>query len=53
MNTWLEGFAYNVELEWIVFLYAAALATLVALLTISYHATRAATSTPVSSLKEQ
>ncbi|HKZ38609.1 MAG TPA: FtsX-like permease family protein [Chryseolinea sp.] len=53
MDKWLQGFAYNVEVEWIVFLYTAFLATVVALLTISYHAMRVAATNPVSSLKEQ
>jgi putative ABC transport system permease protein len=53
MDKWLQGFAYNVEVEWIVFLYTAVLATVVALLTISYHAMRVAAANPMNSLKEQ
>jgi putative ABC transport system permease protein len=53
MDKWLQGFAYKVEVEWIVFLHAAVLATVVALLTISYHAMAVAAANPVNSLKEQ
>ena len=52
-NRWLEGFSYNVGFAWIVFVYAAAVALLVAFATVSYHSLRAATSNPVNSLKEQ
>ena len=50
---WLQGFAYNVGFGWIVFIYAAAVALVVAFTTVSYHSLKAATSNPVNSLKEQ
>jgi len=53
MNKWLSGFAYNAGFAWIVFLYAAIVGIVVALLTVSYHSLRAATTNPVNSLKEQ
>lgn len=52
MNQWLGGFAYRVNMGWVVFAYAAIMATVVAVVTISYHSFRAATNNPVNSLKE-
>ena len=51
MSRWLEGFAYRADLAWWVFLLAGGLAFLVALLTVSYQAIRAATADPVKSLR--
>lgn len=53
MNKWLQEFAYSVGFGWLVFLYAAVAAILVALGTVSYHSLKAATSNPVTSLKDQ
>jgi putative ABC transport system permease protein len=53
MDQWLQGFAYNAGFAWIVFVYAAAVGIAVAMLTVSYHSLRAATTNPVNSLKEQ
>ncbi len=53
MDKWLSGFAYNAGFAWIVFLYAAVVGIAVALMTVSYHSLRAATTNPVNSLKEQ
>lgn len=52
MDKWLQGFAYNVGFGWIVFLYAAVVALLIAFITVSYHSLKAATTNPVNSLKE-
>ena len=51
MRRWLEEFAYRIEIGPGVFLLAAGLALLVVLLTVSYHAIRAATADPVKSLR--
>ena len=51
MRRWLDGFAYRIDLSPSVFLLAGALALLVALLTVSYQAIRAATTDPVKSLR--
>jgi putative ABC transport system permease protein len=53
MDKWLQGFAYNAGLSWLVFIYAAFIGILVASLTVGYHSLKAATSNPVNSLKEQ
>lgn len=52
MTKWLQGFAYSVGFGWLVFLYAAAVALLVAFITVSYHSLKAARTNPVNSLKE-
>lgn len=53
MNTWLEDFAYRVDMSWWVFALAGAGAVVVALLTVSLQSIRAATSNPVESLKTE
>jgi putative ABC transport system permease protein len=51
MSRWLEGFAYRIELGPQVFLLAGGLALVLALMTVSFHAVRAAMSDPVRSLR--
>lgn len=51
MKHWLENFAYRIELNLGMFLLAAALALVIALLTVSYHAIKAALANPVESLR--
>jgi len=51
MQQWLEGFAYRIDFEWWVFAIAGFAAVLIATLTISGQAIRAATSNPVDSIK--
>jgi putative ABC transport system permease protein len=53
MQTWLEGFAYRVPLQWWVFVIAAAIAILIAFLTISTQAFRAAVADPAKSLRSE
>jgi putative ABC transport system permease protein len=51
MNQWLKDFAYRTSLNFITFLAAGAAALIIALLTTSYQAIKAALSDPVQSLK--
>ena len=51
MNRWLQDFAYRIKIGWWVFALAGALALIIALLTVSGQAIRAATANPVESLK--
>jgi len=51
MNRWLQGFAYHVDIGFYTFLGAAGLAFLIALLTVSYQAIKAATANPVEALR--
>ena len=51
MRWWLEDFAYRIDLGVGLFALAGALVLLVALLTVGYHAVRAARADPVESLR--
>ena len=51
MNRWLQNFAYRIEISWWVFLLAGGLALVIALLTVSVQAIRAALANPVESLR--
>ena len=51
MDEWLSGFAYRIEIGWWMFALAGAVALLVALGTVSYHALKAALSNPVEALR--
>lgn len=53
MSNWLADFAYRINIQWWVFALAGILAILVALLTVSLQAIKAATSNPVESLKTE
>lgn len=48
---WLQGFAYRVPIGFVPFALSAALALVVALITVSYQAVRSALSDPVKSLR--
>lgn len=51
MNKWLQGFAYRFELGPGTFLFSAFLALLIALLTVSYQAFKAALANPIAALR--
>jgi putative ABC transport system permease protein len=51
MNKWLQSFAFRVEMEWWVFALAGGLALLIALLTVSTQAIKAALANPVEALR--
>ncbi len=51
LRKWLGDFAYRVDLSIILFLLATAFTLVVALLTVSYQAVKAATSNPVNALR--
>ncbi|MDX1531648.1 MAG: FtsX-like permease family protein, partial [Rhodothermales bacterium] len=53
MSRWLDGFAYRIDLGAGVFVGAGGLALLLALLTVSGHALRAATADPVRALRAE
>ncbi len=52
-NQWLQEFAYHIEVKWWVFALAGISAILIALLTVSYQAIRAAVANPVESLHSE
>ncbi len=53
MTKWLEDFAYSVEIKWWVFGIAGVIAIVIATLTISFHAIKAAVANPVNSLRRE
>ena len=50
-NRWLESFAYRIDLGWATFLLGGAIALVIASLTVSFQAVKAATANPVESLR--
>ena len=53
MNKWLQGFAYRVNISWWAFAIAGILALLIALITVSFQAIKAAIANPVKSLRTE
>jgi len=53
MNKWLQDFAYRIELKWWMFLLAGCVAILIALITVSFQAIKAAVANPVESLRNE
>jgi putative ABC transport system permease protein len=53
MNRWLEGFAYHVDLDPLLFVAATAFALVIALLTVSAHCYLVARSKPVKALRHE
>jgi putative ABC transport system permease protein len=53
MHTWLQDFAYRVNIGWWVFAIAGVSAVVIALATISYQAVKAAFMNPVKSLRTE
>ena len=51
VEQWLQNFAYHIDLNASVFVLSGGLALLIALLTVSYQAFKAATANPVESLR--
>ena len=53
MNKWLQDFSYKINIGWWVFALAGAIALLIALLTVSFQAIKAAITNPVKSLRTE
>ncbi|MFL0353091.1 ABC transporter permease [Xanthomarina sp. GH4-25] len=53
MRNWLQGFAYRIEINWWIFIIAGIMAILIALVTVSFQAVKAAIANPVKSLKTE
>ncbi len=51
MSNWLQSFAYRIELSWLIFLVSGLIVIMIALLTVSIHTLKAASSDPVKSLR--
>ncbi|MDB5209361.1 MAG: FtsX-like permease family protein, partial [Sediminibacterium sp.] len=53
MNKWLQDFAYRTNIGWTVFVLSASIACVIAFITVSTQAIRAAISNPVKSLRTE
>jgi putative ABC transport system permease protein len=53
MNKWLQSFAYRINISWWIFVVAGVAALLIALLTVSFQAIKAAIANPVESLRSE
>jgi putative ABC transport system permease protein len=53
MNKWLQGFAYRIHISWWMFAIAGLMAIIIALITVSFQAIKAAIANPVKSLRTE
>ncbi|WP_257666692.1 ABC transporter permease [Parapedobacter tibetensis] len=53
MNKWLTDFAYRIDIQWWMFAVAGLAAVMIALLTVSFQAIKAAVANPVDSLRDE
>jgi len=53
MHNWLQDFAYRINIKWWVFGIAGLTALLIAVITISFQAVKAAIANPVKSLRTE
>jgi putative ABC transport system permease protein len=53
MHSWLQSFAYRVELSWWIFILAWMIALIITMLTISFQAFRAARANPIKTLRSE
>jgi len=53
MNKWLDNFAYRMEIHWWIFAGAALMGIIIAILTVSFQAIKAAMANPVDSLRNE
>jgi putative ABC transport system permease protein len=53
MNKWLQAFAFRINLSWWMFALAGLVAIVIALITVSYQAIKAAVANPVKSLRSE
>jgi putative ABC transport system permease protein len=51
MHKWLQAFAYKIDISWWMFVTAGAIALLIAMITVSFQAVKAALANPVKSLR--
>jgi ABC-type antimicrobial peptide transport system permease subunit len=53
MHNWLDSYEYRVSISWPIFLVSGLLAMLIALLTVSVQAIKAALANPIQSLRSE
>ncbi len=53
MHWWLQGFAYRINISWVIFATAGTAVVIITLITVSYQSIKAALMNPVKSLKTE
>ena len=53
MKSWLQNFAYRIDIGWQVFVLAGVISMVLAVLTISFHAIKVASGNPINSLRAE
>ena len=53
MSKWLQGYTYRISIQWWVFALAGILSAIIAILTVSFQAIKAAVANPVKSLRSE
>ena len=53
VNNWLQSFAFHIDIAWQVFAIAGIVSLVIALLTVSFQAIKAALANPVDSLRTE
>ena len=53
MHNWLDNYKYRIQISWWIFICAGLAAILIALLTVSFQAIKAAIANPVNSLRSE
>jgi len=53
MNNWIQNFAYRIDISWWMFVAAGGVAIVIALVTVSFQAVKAAVANPVKSLRTE
>ena len=53
MNKWLQDYVYRIDISWWIFLLGGLAAIVIAMLTVSFQALKAAFANPVNSLRSE
>ena len=53
VHTWLDNFAFHVQISWVIFILVGMATLIIALLTISYRALQAAHANPIKTLRHE
>jgi ABC-type antimicrobial peptide transport system permease subunit len=53
ISKWLENFTYKIGVSWWIFVVAGSIVLLISMITVSFHAIRAATGNPVKALRNE
>ncbi|MGC1471335.1 MAG: ABC transporter permease [Psychroserpens sp.] len=53
MHNWLQDYAYRIDINWWIFVMAGVVAILIAIVTVSFQAIKAAVANPIKSLKTE